>query len=332
MTAVGGGSFPGREALTICFAHVAYQLERRFGARDTGITHFEVRDGEALAARLPEADVLVISGLWRNTLLEDAPRLRWIQSIGAGYDQFPLDELRRRGIRLSSARGVNRNAVSEHAIALVLAMARKLPEAVENQRRHVWRGMIGDVERREDELAGKTLGIVGLGGIGSRTAALGKAFGMRVLATKRQPQAGAGADGVADEVWGADRVDDLIRESDFVVLHCPLTDETRGLIDARRLALMKPTAYLINVARGACVDEPAMLAALRAGQIAGAGIDHFWDEPLPPESPFWDLPNVLITPHTAGETRRYEDNVLDILMENLGRLERGETALLNEVV
>jgi phosphoglycerate dehydrogenase-like enzyme len=330
MTALGGEAFPSREALTICFAHVAYQMERRFGARHTGIAHFEVRDGDTLAARLPEADVLVISGLWRNPLLEHAPRLRWIQSIGAGYDQFPLDELRRRGIRLSSARGVNRNAVSEHAISLVLALARKLPEAVENQRRHVWRGMIGDVERREDELAGKTLGIVGLGHIGSRTAALARAFGMRVLATKRRPA--VGAEGVADEVWGADRVDDLVRESDFVVLHCPLTDETRGLIDGRRLALMKPEAYLINVARGGCVDEPALLAALRAGQIAGAGIDNFWDEPLPAESPFWDLPNVLITPHTAGETRRYEDNVLDILMENLGRLERGETGLRNEIV
>jgi D-2-hydroxyacid dehydrogenase (NADP+) len=133
-------------------------------------------------------------------------------------------------------------------------------------------------------------------------------------------------------VWGADGVDRLLRESDFVVLHCPLTDETRGLIDARRLALMRPSAYLINVARGGCVDEPALLEALRAGAIAGAGIDHFWDEPLPPESPFWDLPDVLITPHTAGETQRYEDNVLDILLENLGRLERGETVLLNQVV
>src|SRR5687768_14652480 len=113
------GTLPPREALTICFAHVAYQMEQAFRARETGIAHFQVQDGEALAARLPQADVLVVSGLWRNSLLEDAPRLRWIQSIGAGYDQFPLDELRRRGVRLSSARGVNRNAVSEHALALV---------------------------------------------------------------------------------------------------------------------------------------------------------------------------------------------------------------------
>lgn len=321
--------FPPRDALTVCFAHAAYQMAASFASRETGIRYFEVRDLEALTARLPEADVLVVSGLWRNALLEAATKLRWIQSIGAGYDQFPLDELRGRGIRLSSARGVNRNAVSEHALALILALARKLPEARDNQRRHVWRGMIGEVTRREDELSGKTLGIIGLGHIGSRTAALAKAFGLRVIATKRTP---AAAPSVADEVWPAGRVDDLLRAADFVVLHCPLTDETRGLISRERLALMKPSAYLINVARGACVDEPALLDALHSGAIAGAGIDHFLDEPLPADSPFWDVDNVFITPHTAGETQQYESNVLDILMENLGRIERGEQTLVNQVV
>jgi len=182
--------------------------------------------------------------------------------------------------------------------------------------------MIADIPRREVELQGKTLGIVGLGHIGSRTATLAKAFGMRVIATKGHPETGGEA---ADEVWGADRVDELLRQSDFVVLHCPLNDATRGLISRERLALMQPTAYLINVARGACVDEPAMLDTLKAGAIAGAAIDHFWDEPLPPDSPFWDLPNVLITPHTAGETQLYESNVLDILMDNLSRLEGSQT-------
>ena len=170
---------------------------------------------------------------------------------------------------------------------------------------------------------------MGLGHIGSRTAALAKAFGMRVVATKRNP---AVFEAPADEVWPSGRIDDLLRASDFVVLHCPLTDETRGLISRAKLALMKPSAYLINVARGAVVEEPALLDALREGTIAGAAIDHFYDEPLPPESPFWDLPNVLITPHTAGETQQYESNVLDILQENLGRLQRGETNLLNQVV
>jgi phosphoglycerate dehydrogenase-like enzyme len=272
---------------------------------------------------------LVVSGLWRNELLELAPGLRFIQSIGAGYDQFPLEELRRRGIRLASARGVNRNAVSEHAMAHVLALVRHLHTGRDNQRRHHWRSMISDLSQREEELGGKTMLIVGLGGIGSRLARLAKAFELRVIATKRSP---ATAEGPADEVYLPDRLPELLPQADFVVLTCPLTPETEKLIDARALSLMKRSAYLINMARGRCVDEPALLAALQQGAIAGAGIDHFWDEPLPPDSPFWDVENLLITPHTGGETRLYEDNVIDILLENLARLQRGEHELRNQVV
>src|SRR5215469_18361206 len=131
------------DKLTICFAHVAYRLQERFALQNTGIASFEVRDAETLAARLPEADLLVISGLWRNSLLEHAGKLRFIQSIGAGTDQFPRDELAQRGIRLASAAGVNARAVAEHAMALILALARRLPEARDNQAKRVWRGMIG---------------------------------------------------------------------------------------------------------------------------------------------------------------------------------------------
>src|SRR6185436_14603842 len=144
-----------------------------------------------------EADVLVISGLWQNSLLDRAKRLLFIQSIGAGTDQFPRDELARRGIRLASARGVNARAVAEHAMALTLALSRRLPEARDNQAKRVWRGMIGDLSRREDELAGKTLLVVGLGDIGGRLARLAKAFDMRVLGLRRDPARGHGAaDGV----------------------------------------------------------------------------------------------------------------------------------------
>ena len=134
--------------------------------------------------------MLVISGLWRNALLDRAPRLRYIQSIGAGTDQFPRETLARRGIRLASARGVNARAVAEHAMALILALSRRLPEARDNQARRVWRGMIGDLARREDELGGKTLLIVGLGDIGGRLARLAKAFDMRVIGLRRDPALG----------------------------------------------------------------------------------------------------------------------------------------------
>src|SRR3954464_9291974 len=184
---------PDKDRLTICFAHVAYRLHDIFAALGTGIACFAVRDAETLESRLPEADVLVISGLWHDTLLDRAPRLRYIQSIGAGTDQFPREELARRGIRLASARGVNARAVAEHAMALILALSRRLPEARDNQARRVWRGMIGDLAGREDELGGKTLLIVGLGDIGGRLARLAKAFDMRVVGLRRNPALGAGA-------------------------------------------------------------------------------------------------------------------------------------------
>jgi phosphoglycerate dehydrogenase-like enzyme len=167
-----------------------------------------------------------------------------------------------------------------------------------------------------------------MGRIGSRLTRLAKAFDMRVLAIRRDPA--GGADG-ADAVGGLDSLHAMLREADIVALACPLTPDTERLIDAAALAAMRPHAHLINVARGRVVDEPALIRALQEQQIAAAALDVTWEEPLPASSPLWSLPNVLITPHTAGETRAYEDGVIDILLENLERLRRG-AALLNEVV
>jgi phosphoglycerate dehydrogenase-like enzyme len=320
--------FPPRERLTICFAHVAYQLRERFLLREQGIGSFEVRKPDDFERRIGEADVIVVSGLWRNDLLERAQRLRFIQSIGAGTDQFDREKLALRGIRLASARGVNARAVSEHAMALVLAMTRKLPEARDNQAKHAWRGMIPDITRREDELGGKTLLIVGLGAIGGRLARLARAFDLRVIGVKRDPAAGGES---ADSVHGLAELKSLLPQADFVVLTCPLNPETEKVIDADALSRMKASAYLVNAARGGCVDETALVEALREGTIAGAAIDVTAQEPLAASSPLWDFGNVLITPHTAGETQQYEDNVLDILLENLDRLWRGESGLRNEI-
>jgi phosphoglycerate dehydrogenase-like enzyme len=320
---------PPDDKLTICFAHVAYQLHERFSALDTGIGSFAVRDPETLENRVGEAHVLVISGLWHDDLLDRAGQLRFIQAIGAGTDQFPLEELKRRGIRLASARGVNYRAVAEHAMALILALSRRLPEARDNQARRVWRGMIGDLSRREDELGGKMLLIVGLGQIGGRLAELAKVFDMRVVGLRRDPAAGRGA---ADAVHAMGDFKSLLPQADFVAVTCPLTKETEKLVDAEALARMKPSTYLVNVARGRVVDEAALVEALAAGRIAGAGIDVTVEEPLAPSSPLWVMEDVLLTPHTAGETRRYEDNVIEILRDNLGRLQRGEEPLRNQVI
>jgi phosphoglycerate dehydrogenase-like enzyme len=320
---------PSQDQLTICFAHVAYRLRERFLAGATSIESFEVRDGAALEQRIGEADVLVISGLWRNDLLPHATRLRFIQSIGAGTDQFSREALKKHGVRLASARGVNARAVSEHIMALILALARRLPEARDNQAKRVWRGMLGDLTQREDEIGGKTLLIVGLGQIGGRLAQLAKAFDMRVIGIRRDPRAGPGH---ADAVHAISEMSALLPQADFVALTCPLTAETEKLIDAEALGRLKPSTYLINAARGRVVDEPALVDALRRRQIRGAALDVTVEEPLPAASPLWAMENVLITPHTAGETCRYEDNVLAIMQENLARLWRGESELLNQVV
>ncbi len=320
---------PPNDKIVICFAHVAYQLHEQFSLLETGINSFAVRDPGTLVKRVGEADVLVISGLWQNQFLDRTKRLRFIQSIGAGTDQFPREELARRGIRLASARGVNARAVAEHAMALMLALSRRLPEARDNQQQHVWRGMIGDLSQREDELGGKTLLVVGLGDIGGRLAQLAKAFDMRVVGLRLHPAFGRGA---ADAVHTMDELNAFLPDADFVALTCPLTAETENLVDAGALSRMKPTAHLVNVARGRVVDEAALIEAMATRRIAGAGIDVTAEEPLAPSSPLWAMEQVLITPHTAGETRHYEDNVIEILRDNLDRLWRGEAKLRNQIV
>ena len=320
---------PSRDRLTICFAHAAYQMKTCFDALNTGIANFEVRARPDLDSRAAEADVIVASGMWHNGLLDLAPRLKFVQSISSGTDQYDKAEFAKRGIRLASAAGVNARAVAEHAIGLILAMARRIPEARDNQAQRVWRGMIGDLAGREDELGGKTLIVVGLGRIGGRLAQLAKAFDMNVVGFRRDPSAGAGA---ADSVHALSELPTFLPAADFVALTCPLTPETRHVIDANALGRMKRSAYLVNVARGGCVDEAALIAALNAGAIAGAALDCTDPEPPAADSPLWGMANVLLTPHTGGETTQYEKNVNALLTENLDRLWRGETSLLNQVV
>jgi phosphoglycerate dehydrogenase-like enzyme len=320
--------FPARADTRVLFAHAAYQMGARLSARHTGLAFDEVRTLDDLKARSANADVIVVSGLWRNELL-DSPRLRFVQSISAGTDQYDKDAFRARGVRLASATGVNERAVAEHAIALVLAFARRLHLLRDAQAQRHWRPMLSDLVAREDELGGRTLLVVGLGRIGTRIARLGKALEMRVIATKRDPSKGGDA---VDALYPDSRLQEALAEADYVVLSCPLTPQTERLIGAAALAAMKPSAVLVNVARGKVVDEPALVAALQAGRIAGAAVDVTVEEPLPAASPLWAMPNVIVTPHAAGETKLYEDNVLDILMENLDRLWRGETALRNQIV
>ena len=176
---------PDRDNLTIQFAHVAYAFAETFKGRGSGISHFQTHSYEDTLARVNEADILVISGFWRPELLEHASRLKFIQVLSVGYEQFDLDDLRARGIHLANGAGVNKNAVSEHALSLMLSFTRQLHQARDNQHKKHWRGMLGDIALREQELGGKTLVIYGLGDIGSRIARLARAFGMHVIGIKR---------------------------------------------------------------------------------------------------------------------------------------------------
>ncbi len=321
--------FPDKSELRILFSHAAYQMAHCFSLRNTQISHSQAWSTEDTQAQLPEADVLVISGFWQDEYLDHANCLRYIQSIGAGYDQFPLDTLKARGINLANATGVNADAVSQHAMGLILALYRHLHFGRDNQKQKMWRGMISDISMREDDLCGHTVLIVGLGAIGNRLAALSKAFGMTVVGVKRNIDDYSGP---ADEVVSPERFPDQLARADVVVVCCPLTDQTRELMNDGAFNAMKKSAYLVNVARGGCVNEPALLSALARKTIAGAAIDHFNDEPLPVSSPFWALDNLIITPHTGGETRKYEENVIDILWQNLQRLWNNQSDLVNQVI
>jgi D-2-hydroxyacid dehydrogenase (NADP+) len=261
---------PPKDRLRICFAHPAYQMAERFAERNSGIARVQVRSAENLVAEIPGIDVLVISQMWTNKIIDSAKRLRFIQSISAGHDPFDEQQLRAHGIRLANAAGITAQAVAEHAMALILALRRHLHTARDNQLRKHWRGMISHIPSREDQLGGKTLLVIGLGRIGTRLARLAKAFDMRVIGTRRDPS--HGVDNV-DTVFGHDQLYDLLPSADIVVITCPLTPDTQNLLNARAIAAMKPSVHLINVARGAIVDEAALIRALQEERLGAAALD-----------------------------------------------------------
>lgn len=320
---------PPRDKVKLCFAHEHYAIRPAFEALMPDVACTEVTTRDALPTALAGADVLVTSGFWRNALLDQAPQLKFVQSISSGTNQYDADAFRKHGVILCGGAGVNMTAVAEHAMALILSLTRRIVHARDNQHRAHWPAPHRDPAAREIELPGRTILIVGMGKIGNRIATLAKAFGMRVIGLRRSVAAGRGN---ADEIHPFSALPELIPQADIVLLSCPLSDETRNIIGARELARFRPDAYFINVARGPCVDEAALIEALRKGVIAGAGLDVTMVEPLPATSPLWSMENVILTPHFAGETRLFERNLAAILSENLERLWRGETELLNRVV
>jgi len=270
-----------------------------------------------LASSLREAEVIYAIRVLPD-LKARSPRLRWVHLVPHGIDHIRGDILEGEVI-ITTGQGSHDIAVAEHVMALILMLAKRAPLLFEQQRHHRWERIY------TMELAGRTLGLVGLGSIGRRVAGYAHAFGMRVIATKRTPSQDLPY-GV-EELVPVERLEYLLGQSDFVVLALPLTPSTRNFIGERELKAMKPTAYLINIARGGVVDEAALLRALREGWIAGAGLDVFQTEPLPPESPFWDMDNVILTPHIGGLSHRFVEHANRLFCENLRRYIRGEPLL-----
>ncbi|MCK4375671.1 MAG: D-2-hydroxyacid dehydrogenase [Candidatus Brocadiae bacterium] len=283
---------------------------------------------DAVLAEVAEAEAYV-PGPWNEDVLAAAPGLRWVHFLWAGLDGQLFPASLESEITITNSAGVFVIPMAEHVLALMLAFARAVHLCARRTPEQLWHaeGARASITDRMAELEGATLGILGYGGIGRAVAERARAFGMEILALRRRP---AGGDARADQVWGPDRLPDLLARSDYLVISCALTPETRGLIGERELAAMKPNAVVINVARGAVIDEGALVAALASGRIAGAGLDVTAEEPLPQDSPLWQMDNVIITPHVSGNSPRTWQRQMDVLRENLRRYAAGEP-LLNVV-
>jgi phosphoglycerate dehydrogenase-like enzyme len=314
---------------------VAYQgahLERLLAAfAPAPVVQRSLDDATGIATALLKTDVAVLAGDLDARFLgpETAPRLRWVHCDHAGLEKSARPEVFARGLIVTSSAGRSAPALAEHALFFMLALAYNFPAFLDAQRQHRW-GVRGQDHLRG--LYGRTVGIVGLGNTGAELALRCKAMGMRVFGYRRSSVAVPAVDRLFSAAHGDPRQTllEMLRASDFVVLALPLSDATHRLIGQPELAVLQPGSYLINMARGGVVDEEALLSALRSGRLAGAGLDTFSREPLPPDSPLWDAPNVLITPHVTPQVPDRTGRSLDIIAENVRRYRQNEP-LLNQL-
>jgi phosphoglycerate dehydrogenase-like enzyme len=257
-------------------------------------------------------------------LLAAATDLRWIQCLSAGVDHYDLDALRERGIVLTNSSGIHAEPIAEQVLCYLLMFERGIVQGTRQQARNAWERFEGS------ELRGKTVGVVGVGAIGTRVAEVCSALGTTVLGTKRDTSERPAA---VDELFAADDYHEILRRSDYVVLACPLTEETEGLVGGPEFRLMSSETVLVNVARGGVVDEAALTRALQNRAIRGAALDVFEEEPLPADSPLWDLSNVVVTPHMAGSTPKKPERWREILTQNYEALAAGDLdGMVNRVV
>ena len=284
----------------------------------------QLPDYERVVEELADAELAITWSL-RGRQIAAAKKLRWIHSTAAAVHALMTPELRASDVVVTSSRAVHGPVVAEHALALCFAMAKRLPKAMQAQQQHHWAQLeISNGEIRPRELRGSTLLLVGMGTIGASLATLAKGLGMRVVGVREHPQHG---DASVDAMYGFQQFEEALPQADFVVLAVPVTPKTHHLMNGRRLALLKRTAYLVNVGRGVLIDEEALIEALRQQRIAGAALDVTEEEPLPAESPLWSLKNVLITPHLAGYADKMWERHYDLYSDNLRRYLAGHPLL-----
>ena len=270
-----------------------------------------------LLRALPDAEVY-LAGPFNPRLLGAATSLRWLHSTGAGVEGLLFPELVQRGdVVLTNARGAHHVAMPEYVLMAMLAWTHHLPTLLRAQARREW------VKPVSEKIHGKTLGLLGYGEIGRAVAARTAALGVRCIALRRNPDAARGRD-LVDRVYAPSELHAFLGASDFVVNSLPLTPETRGVLGETELAAMRPTAVLIHLGRGPTVQSDALLTALREKTIAGAFLDVFDEEPLPPDSPFWELENAIITSHTSGNSVHYQARSIAIFCDNLRRYRAGQ--------
>lgn len=293
----------------------------RLGARFPGLRVAHLQHSTGLEQELADADIFMGYSLGPD-LLSRAHKLQWIHAVSAGVTQFMYPELRERGVLVTNATSVHAIPIAQHILGMLVALARRFPDSLRQQQQGLWgQNELWTAPVKPRELSGQTILFIGFGEIGRETARLLRPLEMHIWAVTHS---GSSTSDLAERFFTASKLHDVLPQADFVVVAAPDTPQTRNMLGAREFALMKPTAYLINIARGTLIDEPALIDALQRNRIAGAALDVTVKEPLPPESPLWKLPNAFITPHVSGATENTWQRQEELIAENLQRWFEGK--------
>jgi len=326
-------TIPAETKLLICVRHPFSlwnpppEMAERIRERWPAMRVVHLSDYSGIERELPDTHIFVGYSL-RPAQFTLARNLKWLHSTAAGVGQLMFPELRGSGVEITNASGVHSIPIAEHVLGTLIALARRFPDCFRYQQQSQWaQQQLWDAPVRPRELRDQVLLFIGFGHIGRAVAQIARPLGARIWAVTRS---GRGDAALGEKFFPAANLHEALPQADFVVLAAPETPETRHMIGARELALMKPSAYFLNVARGALVDEPTLIAALQRRAIAGAALDVTSEEPLPPESALWKLPNAFITPHVSAVNEHLWTRQMDLLMENLERWFSGRE-LLNHV-